>query len=200
MNLGQLRLAVDHRTGIGLDPVALNHFVAEAQAAISVEYDWPWLERTATLVTAVGTDTYAVPSDWLRTLSLRLADTEPMYRAASLADLESDEPSATATGEPDTFAVFGAQLVLRPVPQAVLTVTHRYVRVEPELVVDTDVPLMPAPFHHAIAEMAAALVCRRRGDGREANFMASYGGWKARMIAEHARQRPKARVRTRGRW
>jgi len=199
VNLGQLRTTVDQRTGIGLDPVAVNHFVAEAAAAISIEHDWPWLERSGTFLTTAGVDTYAVPADWNRTLTLRLAGQPPMYRAASLADLEDDEPEAT-TGEPDSFAVYGTSLVLRPVPSGTVSVAHRYLRVEAELVVDTDEPLMPAQFHHAIAEMAAALVCRRRGDGREANFMAAYGAWRTRMIADHHRQRPKARVRTRGRW
>jgi hypothetical protein len=199
VNLGQLRVAVDQRTGIGLDPVAVNHFVAEALDAISAERDWPWLEQARVFTTAAGQDSYPVPSDWARTVSLRVGGREPLYRAASVDDLDYDDPELSA-GEPDAFAVFGGQLVLRPVPDRIEVVTHRYQRRERELALDTDEPLLPATFHHAIAELAAALVCRRRGDAREASFAASYGAWRSRMIAEAARQRPKARVRTRGRW
>lgn len=203
MNLGQLRAAVDRRTGIAIDPAGAADFVNEANRTIAADHDWPWLATSKSFSTIAGTGSYsgtdAIPADWLRTISLRVADEVPMGHL-SVNALDDAWPSADSTGTPYQYSVHAGALLLRPIPDSVLTVTHRYFRAEPELVQDSDVPLMPALFHTAIAELAAAIVLRRaRESVRAAECTAAYERWARRMLDDVRRHAGPVKVRLRGR-
>ncbi len=202
MNLSQLRTAVDRRTGIAIDALAALELINEANRAIAADQDWPWLARSTTFATVVGTDTYsaasAIPADWLRTIGLKIADDEPM-RWRSRNDLDAEWPSATS-GRPREYTFDASAIVLRPVPDSVVTVTHRYYRMEPELAGDTDVPSLPALFHPAIVEYSAHLVLRRAREAeRAAECLASFERWRNRMLDDARRHAGPAKVRLRRR-
>jgi hypothetical protein len=203
VNLGQLRVAVDRRTGIAFDPVALLDALNEANRAIAADHDWPWLHATTSFSTVAGTGAYssaaAIPEDWLRTISLKVADSVPMTRRSPV-DLDDAWPSTDSTGRPCEYAIDGSALVLRPVPDSVLTIAHRYVRIEPELVQDSDTPTMPAAFHSTIVEHAAAIVLRRaRETARAEECMAAARMWERRMVDDVRRYAGPAKVRVRRR-
>lgn len=199
MNLAALRTAVERRTGVAMDAAALTEWVNEASKAIAAEHDWPWLQRSTTFPTVAGTGTYTPPADWLRTISLRIADDAQMSWQPAGA-LDDAWPYADSRGQPYQWSTFADELVLRPIPDGVHVVTHRYVRIEADLALDADTPLMPVLFRPAIVEYAAYLVARSAGQSvRAAESLQAWSGWKGRMLDDVRRQSGPAKVRLRSR-
>ena len=172
--------------------------VNEALQEIAAEHDWPWLEASETITTVAGTDTYDVDSEWVRTRHLKPSDDLPLERYP-IVMLDDLFPLPTTSGRPVAFAIEQSQLVLRPIPDRVMTLTHRFYKAEPELDGDMDVPLMPAQFHPAIAELATHIVLKRsREDARSAAALESYGRWLSKM--HRHRRKHAGPIRTRSRW
>lgn len=201
MNLAAMIAAVRTRAGIpstdalGGDP-AITEFINEALAAISTERDWPWLEATRSFVTAANTGTYAAPSDWVRTRSLKVADEAPL-RSVSRAQLDYWYPATSDTGRPRLYAVSAEQLVLRPIPDGVYTVTEIYFRSEPELS-GVMTPLLPAWAHYAIVEWATSLLLERtRNEDRAERAMRRAQDWLKRLQDDARRTTAPVGVRVR---
>lgn len=195
MNLGELRTAVNRRTGIAVDATALSELVNEAVQAVAEERDWPWMLYSDSFPTQSGTSDYVLPTDWERTVSVTV-DGYPT-RQINVADADGwdffeDRPGYYG------YAIDGSVLILKPTPTAVATVQHRYVRSEPTLEVDSDEPLIPARFHGAIVNYTAATVCDRYGDaGRADSFRVEYERWFKRMRDATVRSQQPTRVRVR---
>lgn len=202
MNLAALRDQVRLRTNSSstdatLDPSTLNAFINSANFQIASEADWPWRQVSTTFSTVLGTDTYTPPTDWLRTKMLKVANEVPM-RLLSVIDLEQRWYSTQMTGIPREYTIEADQIILRPIPDGVYVVTHRYVKVEPVLDTDEDTPLMPSQFQSAIVELAAYLSHRRMGNTNDADVAkAAYSDWRNRMVSEHSRTMAPKRVRVR---
>jgi hypothetical protein len=205
MNRAQLREATYDKLGVdSTDPrlgtARIDRLINEALHWIETDKDWPWLMTSTTFSTAAGTGAYTAPTDWLRTRSLRIADYSPL-EVRSSEELDYDYPLSTEQGVPTAFGFEGDQLLLRPLPSGVYTVTHRYVRMEPDLNNDDQSPLMPASFHPAIAEVAAYLSLRRtREEERAAVAFAAYKDWHERMVDNRRRTQgtPSVRIRPGG--
>ena len=202
MNLSGLRDAVRLRTGTAatdatLNPSYLNMIVDQANAFIATEGDWPWRQTSTTFPTVVGTDTYTPPATWLRTKMLKITDETPM-RLLSTIDIEERWWSSTQRGMPREYAVEAEVIILRPIPDAVYTVTHRFIKVEPELTLDADTPLMPPQFHTAIVELASYHAFRRLGNlPAAAACKESYADWKRVMMQDHSRTLAPKSIRVR---
>lgn len=185
MDLTTLRTEVRTRTGIPTDDslitnAVLTQLVNAAVQHISTERDWPWLEKSANLTTANGTPDYAPPADWTRTVSVVGANGVPLVRKP-IAELDY----MAGSGTPRFFGIFADRVLLKPVPNSVENLTHRYITVAPALVGDADTPTIPVPYHHAIVEYAAYLAFRRVGNISEAGgALAGYETWKATMGAQ----------------
>lgn len=199
MNLSEIRTALDRRTGLAFDTTAQTALVNEAVAFISADYSWPWLQAVETVTTVASTGTYNVAGDWAQTLELRRASDNFELIALSIGELEdSFDPSSDANGEPWAFAIYGEQIRLRPVPDAVYSLTHRYYKTEPVLSNTTDTPLMPVRFHHAIVEYAAHLAFRRAGKQNQASAaLEGYKMWRERMADDRRRRVGPVKVRIR---
>lgn len=208
-DLAALRTKVLDRIGVpSTDPqfptALLNRFVNDAVHFIETDHDWPWLDASATITTAAGTSTYAFPADYRRTRSILApsgGQLVPMPRYA-IDELDDRWPTSGARGRPAGWGVDGEQIVLRPVPNAALTLTHRYVKAEPDLAVDADTPLMPSAFHPAIAEVATWMALRRdQQDPRAVSAWAAWAGeqtgWRYKMLDDSRRYQGPARVRVR---
>lgn len=192
----RLRLGVSS-TDATVNNSVLNAWIDQANAFIASETDWPWRETSTTFVTVAGTGTYTVPTDWLRTKMLKVS-TEPPMKLVSIIDLEQRWYDGTVRGTPREYTIEGDAILIRPLPDQVYTVTHRYIKVEPVLDTDGDLPLMPAQFHTAIVEMATYYGHRRLGnDSSAAEAMKAYGEWRNRMVMEHRRTMAPMSVRVR---
>lgn len=182
MDLTTLRSETRTRTGVPADDslitdAVLTQLINAALQHISTERDWPWLEKVATINTAGGTDAYAVPADWSRTVSVIGASGVPLRRTP-IDELDY----MTGSGTPRFFGLFGDQVVVRPTPSGVEALKHRYIGTADSLTTDGQSPSMPAAYHYAIVAYAAYLLFRRTGNVTEAGAaLAEYQTWMERM-------------------
>lgn len=182
MDLTTLQGEVRTRTGTPTDDSLITSavLIQVINAALqhnSSERDWPWLEKTATIATANGDPDYAVPADWMRTVSVIGASGVPLRRTP-IDELDY----LNGAGTPRFFGIYGDQVVVKPVPVGTENLTHRYIGTQPALAAGGDTPLMPAGYHYAIVEYAAYLVFRRTGNLAEAGgALAAYEDWRSKM-------------------
>lgn len=202
MNRIQLREATYARCGLDstdarLTTTRVDGFVNDALHQIEVEHDWPWLQASTTISAVSGTGSYSVPSDWLRTRYLRI-DADSTMERYDIAELDDRWPDSSSTGRPSEYAVDVDAIVIRPIPDTSYTITHRYIKREPDLTDDSQSPLMPASFHAAIAELAAYLGLRSvREETRSQVCLQEYQQWQQRMMDDRRRFTGPARIRTR---
>lgn len=194
MNLGEFRTAINRRTGQAVDATALNEIVNEAVQAVAEERDWAWMNTVDTFPTQSGTTDYVLPADWERTVAVTI-DGHPARRInAADGDGYNFYEDRPVWG----FVIDAGLISIYPEPGSVLTVKHRYVRSEPVLEVDSDEPLLPARFHGAVVNYAAALVSDRFHDiARGDAFRAEYKSWLRRMYDASSRSQQPGRIRVR---
>jgi hypothetical protein len=147
-------------------PVATRKgFVNAGQRAVDALLENPyWAMAHTTLATVAGDNNYAVPSDWRRTVSLRLITAG--VPSASVLPFEAVMPFTqvgAGVGEPRSWTLEGRAIVLYPTPNAVYSYEHRYTNYAVDLSADGDTPDLPTWLHDAIVEKACALACRRIG-------------------------------------
>lgn len=185
MTYAELKTELRTRIGVPTDDslfttTVLGQLVNAALQHIAVDRDWPWLEQEATITTANGDDSYAVPANWMRTLHVVGAGGVPLERTA-IERLDY----MNGSGSPRFYGVFSDEVVVRPTPTAIENLKHRYIGTEPALSADGDTPLMPTGYHYAIVAFAAYLAYRRTGNMPEAGAaMAEYETWRERMARQ----------------
>lgn len=205
MNFLELADEVTVRLGVAADDGMLTEAIrkSDVKAAlrrVEADVDSPdWLRTTATLTTAAGTGNYAVPAGWSKTLSLRLSTDDHHLRLMGREGLDEVYGATTDnTGTPHAWAQEGGFLYLRPIPDAVVTIEHRYVANETTLSANGDTPLLPARFHDMIVEQACALACRRIGIyDRAAVHEKAYDAWLKTLGDEQSRVTRIPRIRVR---
>jgi hypothetical protein len=196
VNLGEIRTAVNRRTGIAFDAAALTEAVNEAVQAIAAERSWRWLDGVDEFTTTTA-DEYALPADYAESRSVTVNG----YPTRRLNIADGDAYTFADDATVFSYAVEGGNLVLYPTPTGAQTVVHRYRATEPDLVADVDEPILPARFHQAIVNYTAATVCDRKDDKRAEKFRMEYERWLKRMIADGRSQQPnRARVRAGAAW
>ncbi|MGH3442123.1 MAG: hypothetical protein ACRDUY_08790 [Nitriliruptorales bacterium] len=204
MDLTALRTRVRNLSGVQmttiLDNAELDTFLNAAYHEFLRREQWPFLRVTATFSTVASTAEYAVPqaagSIDIRDVWEVIVDDDGSVPLRERTEAELDEwyddddvdaPREYARIDHDT-------LRLRPIPDAVYTVTVKGRRVSPSLVLLTDEPLFRAEYHEGLAYLAAAKVLRREGDdsGRadvyEAEAAAAYRDMVADYMRGHDRQ------------
>lgn len=153
---------------------------------INSDHDWGWLEKSEAINTVNGTATYTPGADWLRTLMVQYGDYPPLEHVS----IDRIRMIGTPAGRPAFYTVFGDLIQLRPVPSAVVALTHLYIRTEPDLTAGGDIPLMPATYHPVLVEYAAYLGMLRISDIQEAGAaLARYDKWLARQTTSDAESR-----------
>jgi hypothetical protein len=160
VNLGELRTAVNRRSGVAYLTAALDDLINEALQQMALEQRWPWLSATLSFTTDGNTDgTYSLP--WacrsLEALSVDGFDYPPFSQR------EADQWDALGE-RPRGAAAFGRTLTIRPVPPADLTAKVRYVRGEDELVNASEEPLLPEEYHRILVELVVSMIHDRTGD------------------------------------
>ena len=187
------RLSVDSSDAL-LTPLVINDFINQANHQISGMHDWPWLQAQETIATVAGNDTYvpgamqvAPYNAWYRTIEIR-DDAARVIERYSITELD-DRWNPTYSGKPQDWAIFGDQIIFRPVPNGAYDLIHRYVYMEPDLSVSTDTPIMPAIHHFAIVELATYIACRRdRNDARAVAAEQAFEMWKTEQLKRALRR------------
>lgn len=132
-------------------------FIQAWAADLSVYLRFP--RETVTQSTVVGTYEYALPTDWLATISVTLVS--PGVDATKLSfkdeqDIEEQDPDwrSDANGTPRRWFIgtdvtdsttLSRKLTINPPPDAVKTLRHTYIRA-PEMANDANIP----PFNPAL--------------------------------------------------
>ena len=188
-----------------LTSAAINDCVNEAMHAINAETSWPWLQASEQINTIGGTDTYTPGAGsllhgavgaWDRTLDIRFTDDR------SLSEYEPFELrerwALVQNGEPFNYAIDVDLLIFRPIPDSVYALRHTYIIQDPDLVGDSDTPLIPAAHHMAIVEHAAYVALRRdQEEPRAQAALAAYQAWLQQQRVSRRRSDKPWRVRVR---
>jgi hypothetical protein len=206
MNLGQLRTDTYNRMGVSttdamLTTPVVNQFINDAKDYVATVHDWPWQQvMPVTFSTTVGVADYTPPADWLRTVDLRVTSPTTFTEGMALySPMELDDRwPQPLTGQPREYAIFGDHIRLGPTPDSVYTVSHRYIRVEPDLVLDPDTPIMPAQFTPCLADYAAFLGLRTISEEQRATVcLNAFQQWIQIMLQDRRRSTAPQRVRVR---
>lgn len=170
MNRTQLIAAVRYRTGYRADDPYVDEAVGAAieaavrkieQALETSQFHYPWLEKAVEEAVLAGDASIALPADFRRDLyATWVPDTGARVKLARASAADLDEMAEPA-GTPSHFCVFGANVLIAPIPDAPGTLVFRYTCEEPALDGASDEPLLPARYHDAIVELAASDLYRR---------------------------------------
>lgn len=150
-----------------LTDTQLNAYVNQGLARMTVEEtDWPWqkvIDSAQSLT--INTSSFTPPSGWYRTSSLTHLDTGvPLERRAP-----KYLDRVIGQGRPELWAPDGAIITFKCTANQTYTVVHRYFRVEPTLVADADVPLVPEVYSQAVVEWAAYQAMRQGNRQQQAD-------------------------------
>jgi len=182
--LGELRTRLRLRVPVpendsNLTSERLDSILNTALRQVASEHDWPWLQTTETISTVAGTEAYDVEPDWIKTFSLVETGQSQLVQVTNVIDL--DVYTGVVRGRPRLFVVYGGQILLRPIPDGVYSLTHRYVQSEPTIAGDSNKALIYDAFSEGVIEYAAFLTLRYiREDKRATDALASYRNWLTR--------------------
>jgi hypothetical protein len=175
----QLRTAVRTKTGLPssdtlVTDANLTDIINEANHTLENEADWPWLEAVETVAVSAAGLNFTPAATYLRTVSIRKdTDDHPLVQW----DIEQLDRLSNASGPPQWYGFYAGKVEFRPKATGSFSLIHRYLRFEPELSGDTDVPLSPTVWHRLIVEYAACLVWRRVGEpDKAAQALAAFQG------------------------
>lgn len=181
---------------VNLSNVVLTSIINECLHVIATERDWPWLEATESIPTVAGTQAYTPASDWYRTKELFLVG-EWDLTALSAGELDARWPTPER-GVPTLYAVRDGKILIAPIPDSVYTLRHTYYRSEPDLVDDSDEPLLPNQFRGRLIDMATAEAASRlRLWAVQQRYQTKDAAWERRMRDDKMRTLAPKRVRVR---
>lgn len=169
--MGALTLA-DYRARVydklGLPTTDGHVTTAQVNAALNAalqeyatEYDWPWLQSEATITTVAGTQTYALPARYTRTLYLIDGDGQGELEYRPRRQLAAYEGE---TGRARFYSGLVGTVALYPEPNDAVTLTHGYVISEAEMDDDADTILLPDAYADFLVTIAARKIALRRKD------------------------------------
>lgn len=201
MQLSDIRTALRRRMGVPSSDsfhtdAVLTDAINESLRALATEHDWPWLDGTQTFSTAADDYQYDLPSGYARTISMQVgAEPATQIHVSSVDDWNAIAETIPAEY---AFAIYGGEILLKPTPQSVKTVTHRYVKAETALSSDTDEPLLPDRFIDAAIAGAAYERAMATGNLTEADrWDIAREKWLLRMKNETLRTQGPMRVQIR---
>lgn len=146
-------------------------FLNDSYYDIASRQPWPFLEKSTTVNTTVGNDTLAVPADFDKALRLVIDAQGQILDPARLDDVTSRfAGNLNFTGLPFLYYFIGDTVKLYPIPDAVYTVTVRYLAVPAELVNNTDSPILPKKHHRAVVLGALVDAYRMEDDNENASI------------------------------
>jgi len=147
---------------------ALDGNIDEALDTLSGERHWPWLLHASNLVFGIGTGIAPVPVDFTVDVDLKI-------NGLRARRVQLREFLDVSTRSAYVWTRRGTSILLSPANTQSLLGELWYYRQEPQLAIETQVPLMPAVHHHVIVSYAAYLTRSRQGRGDDAKeFLAEY--------------------------
>lgn len=168
MNLGQLRAAVKLRLKLPvagdayLTDAVVNTCINTALIDMSTATDWPWNNTSATATFSTSTGLATIPADCIKVREL-VVNGRP---AKHVGFAEFLDAAVVGSGRFVWNEDQGASIGLAPIPTVAPTAKLYYLRSEPALVADGDLPALPVAYHTVLVARAAYLAnVARRFDG-----------------------------------
>lgn len=134
--------------------LVISDLINEAQEALFNETDWYSLYTTTTFATVASTAEYAVPSDIGRTIDLIDETNNRVLIEDYSRAMDTQDPDATVTGQPETFSLQGSNYRLWPIPSSVYTIRVRYWKAPPALSANTDTSSLPIECQNCLLSYA----------------------------------------------
>lgn len=173
MNLAALQQQMQ-MLGYGTDTAAQQTLMLnDAYRLIHSQQRWPFLEKQATLSTVAGVNVVpytsiadlvefdsvrlAVPGDTSATQSINLQNVESQ-------DMRDMEQLDATQGIPTFWSLIANAIHLYSFPDKVYTLNVDYIYAPPDLVVGTDVPVLPTEYHDLLVWGAIKLMNFRERD------------------------------------
>lgn len=170
MNLQDLRAAVQAH-GYGTDTAAYQlQFINDAYREVHGMQRWPFLEaQDRTLATENGVNAYDLPMANWRNLDAVRIERDDIQEYANLKYLDPQsfreyEHIDRDVTTPYYWTFYANQLHFYPYPDGVYTVVIDYIIEPPDLVNDTDTPLLPTPYHDILVWGAVEQLAFRERD------------------------------------
>ena len=169
-DLDGLRTLVRTNTLIESDDVTdteLLVYLNNAYNEIAAAYRWPWLETSANITVVAGTQAYAQPADYLRTIAIvDASEKRKLERISSDLALEEWGGDFDQSDPAAYYFMYGTNINLVPIPSANGTnaYIHYYIKQPTLLSTGTDTPEWTDEFHHILADHASAEVWKREED------------------------------------
>lgn len=188
-----LRTAIQQRGYASDTATAQTELLNSVYRRLSGMRRWPWLETgTAGLVTIVGQSAYNLLStvpDFLHVDAVRLEIGTEYYdlEYEREQDFRSLQHTDRTNGIPSLWTLRGrADLNLHPRPDRVYTVTVDYLKDPPDLLSDSDQPLVPATYQDILVWGAIVELAYRERDWQGVQVAdANYGQRLLDMMLEY---------------
>lgn len=201
ITLLQLRSAIQDQgnfktTDTRLTSTALTSIVNRALRQVALDHDWFWLRVNETLNTVAGTSTITLggTTPFLRLMSLTHQDVGTPLMLREVGELDR----ITTAGRPILYSIENSTLIVKPTPDRVYAMTHRFIRPEIVLVADGDTPLCPLEFAEGVILYGLKLAHQFIQQTDKATAAkADYASWLNRATDNNARSREPWRVRVR---
>ncbi|MDQ3317456.1 MAG: hypothetical protein M3522_09030 [Actinomycetota bacterium] len=177
---------------------SVKRWLNEALGRVARQIDLPQTETSTTLSTVAGAQALALPATLVRVTSVLDADRRDYLTEVQPADV--DESSSTPN-RPSGYAIFGANLLLTPTPDAVYTLTLRYWTGATLMVNDADVPGLPFDYRDLLVSYAKSRAFAAEDDFEASQFWrAEYERdlVRARADLQHRSDRPVRQIQ--GMW
>lgn len=181
-----------------VDRANVKRWINQAYDDIISRRRWSWLQDTQSVSTVANQQTLVVsgltdpPNFWGRLYPTTTNLMEPEFLdPMKFNDGLTRRPYDTGwRGVPQYYTIFDDTITFYPTPDAVYTYTLYYWRGTPELVGDSDVPLIPRQWRHVLVYGALRYAAERdRNDASVIRRTAEYEKNIANMIgAENLRQ------------
>lgn len=144
-------------------------FLNDTYWDIASRAPWPFLEKSTTVNTVVGDAELAVPADFDKALRMVIDSLGQRLEPARMDDVTSRfNGNLSMRGLPFLYYFIGDSVQVYPVPDAVYTVTLRYLAVPAELSNNADTPILPKKHHRAIVLGALVDAYRMEDDSEQA--------------------------------
>lgn len=180
----------------------LDDHINLAIETVEAEQRWPWHEHVEQVTIDQDNPDIELGSNWRATRSLHLDTGEELALVSPTDVLSWYVSQSDVTGLPQVWAPVGNAVLVRPLPNGPVTLTHFFYTQPTWLRGDDAVPAIPDQFDGAIVAKAAELLSVREDDRAAAiTHLTDYERWIDRMRRDVRRSTTPVRVRVRpGGW
>lgn len=160
---------IDHLELDASTQAQLPTLIRLAEAHMARKLTTPNRETTTTLATISGTQAVSLPDDFKQVRQIKIAGDDSTGYPLEQVALNTVEAYDYA-GKPLAFAIFGSNLLMGPVPDAVYILTIRYIASFTSLTANSQTNWLLTGHPDAYVWTSAAFICQHLGDSENATL------------------------------